>query len=124
MDLYAENILYHFRNPLNRGEIKNASAFAEESNPLCGDKISLSLKISQEGIIEDIKFTGEGCAISQSAASLLTEKVKGIGAAEAVKLNNKDIFDLLGVDISSARVKCAVLALTALKNAISSWMNK
>lgn len=124
MDLYAENILYHFRNPQNRGEIKNASAFAEESNPLCGDKIFLGIKISEDGVIEDIKFTGDGCAISQSAASLLTEKVKGMDTESAKKISNKDVFELLGVDISSARVKCAVLALTALKNALSSWTNK
>ena len=116
--MYAENILHHFKNPQNKGEIKNASCYAEESNPLCGDRLKISLKISNKGIIEDAKFTGEGCAISQSAASMLTENIKGMNVARAAKLSNQHVFDLLGVGISSARVKCAVLALVAIKTAI------
>ncbi|MFC1750171.1 iron-sulfur cluster assembly scaffold protein [Pseudomonadota bacterium] len=117
MDLYAENILYHFRNPSNKGEISGASCSAEEVNPLCGDKVKISVKIA-EGKIEEIKFMGEGCAISQAAASLLTEKVLGMATDEIENISNDEIFKLLGVEISSARVKCAVLALVALKNAL------
>ena len=118
MDLYAENILDHYRNPQNFGELESATVFAEESNPLCGDKLRFGLRIG-DGKVEDIGFTGEGCAISLASSSLLTEKIMGKSLAEIGGLKNEDIYEMLGVEISAARVKCALLGFVCLKKALT-----
>lgn len=118
MDLYAENILDHYKNPRKHGKIEDASIQAEDSNPLCGDKIRIDLKL-EDGKIADIAFSGEGCAISQAATSMLAEEIEGKSLSEAATYDNQKIYTMLGVPVTTARVKCALLGLTVLKKAIT-----
>jgi len=119
MDLYSEIILDHFKNPHNAGNLENPDKSATESNPLCGDKIQIDLNLDKEGKITEIAFSGEGCAISQAASSMLTDKVLGMTSKEITSLNHKDIYEMLKVDISPGRAKCALLALETIKKALS-----
>ncbi len=114
-DLYREQILDHSRNPRNFGEIEHPDFTFEDSNPLCGDRVRIDVKVDN-GIITDIKFSGRGCAISQAAVSMLTEMVKGHDVAEIRELSVEDMLDELGIPISPARVKCALLGLKVLKS--------
>lgn len=116
MDLYSENILDHYKNPLNFGTLENATVSVIEYNPLCGDKIQLDL-IIKDNIIQELAFSGNGCAISQAAMSMLSEKLAGTTLEEANKITNDDIYEMLGVSISPARVKCALLGICALRRA-------
>ena len=118
MDLYAENILDHYRSPHNAGQIKNPSVQIREHNPLCGDVITLELSLDSKGIIRDIGFVGNGCAISQAAMSLLSDEVKRKGKTAIKKMSPQKVTELLGVEISPARMKCALLGFTALQKAI------
>ena len=90
----------------------------EGSNPLCGDRITLMLGI-RDGVVAEVGFTGRGCAISQASASLLTDEIKGKPLDEVAKLNTQDLLDLLGIEISPARLKCALLSLDTLEHALS-----
>lgn len=117
MDIYKENIINHYKNPRNKGNLEDADCVVHEINTLCGDALKFYLKFDEkkEKII-DIKFEGEGCAISQATASMLTEEIKGMTLEELKKKVNKDfILDLLGVEINPARLKCALLSLECLK---------
>jgi nitrogen fixation NifU-like protein len=122
-DLYREQILDHSRHPRNFGEIVDADFTYEDSNPLCGDKIRIDVKV-EDGKIADIKFSGRGCAISQAAVSILTDMVKGLELDEVKDLSAQDMIDELGISISPARVKCALLGLKVLKSGaygITEW---
>lgn len=122
-DLYAQQIIELWRNPLNQGKLEQADACVNETNPLCGDEIELCLKLDGLGkkktdsTVTDVKFSGHGCAISQACASLLTQDMKGKKLSEILDYSPKHVRDLLGVDISAARVKCAMLPLRAVKEA-------
>lgn len=118
LDMYAENILDHYRNPKNFGKLENPDAKFKEFNPLCGDEYEFQLKFS-DGVVEDVKFNGDGCAISMASASMLSEFAKGKKISEVKKISEEEIFRLLGVSISPARIKCALLPLSALKNCIA-----
>ncbi|MDP2643024.1 MAG: SUF system NifU family Fe-S cluster assembly protein [Candidatus Peregrinibacteria bacterium] len=118
-DIYSEIILDHYKHPHNRGHIKHDTHKAEEDNPLCGDNIKIYIKVSDKKIIEDISFEGEGCAISQASASMLTEFLKGKPVAQAKKITPEQIYNLLKIEISPARSKCALLALKTIKAALS-----
>jgi nitrogen fixation protein NifU and related proteins len=111
---YREYILDHYKNPRNFGRIERADVSHEENNPLCGDVVGMDFKL-RDGYIEDVKFHGRGCAISQASASLLTERLKGISLEEARNIGKEDVLDELGIDISPARLKCALLPLKVLK---------
>lgn len=117
MDLYAEEILEHYKHPLNKGLIQNPDFSAKDSNPLCGDELEMSFSV-KNSVITDVKFSGQGCAISQAAASMLTEFVKGKSVDEVRKMDKKKIFELLAVDLGPVRVKCALLSLKVLKKAL------
>jgi nitrogen fixation NifU-like protein len=119
MSIYQDLILDHYRNPRNQGEMKNATHSAKASNPTCGDTLGMQILV-KNGIIENVKFSGSGCAISQASASLLTEYVKGKPAEEALALEPKDVLELLGVTLSPTRLKCALLSLETLKKTLSS----
>jgi nitrogen fixation protein NifU and related proteins len=111
---YREHILDHFKNPRNFGRIEHADISHEELNPLCGDVVGLDFKVD-DGMIEDVKFHGRGCAISQAAADLLTERIKGMSLEDARTIGKADVLEELGIDISPARLKCALLSLKVLK---------
>lgn len=123
MDMYAETILEHYKHPHNYGEMKEKSIERKEYNPLCGDSITIRLLIENDKI-KDVKFVGRGCAISQAAASLLTDEVKGKTLDEIKKMERQDVLDLLGVDISPARIKCAMLGIKTLKLALYTYLIK
>ena len=111
---YREYILDHYKNPRNFGRLEHPDISHEEDNPLCGDVVGMDFRV-KDGVIEDIRFHGRGCAISQASASLLTERLKGVSLDDAKKINKQDVLDELGIDISPARIKCALLALKVLK---------
>lgn len=119
MSIYQDLILDHYRNPRNQGELKNATHSAEASNPTCGDRLGMQLSV-KNGIIQDVKFSGSGCAISQASASLLTETIKGKPVEEALALEPQDVLGLLGVTLSPARLKCGLLSLETLKKTLRS----
>lgn len=116
-DLYREHILDHYKNPRNFGEMPEATHHYHDTNPLCGDEITMFLKVGEDGRIDDVHFTGRGCAISQASASLLTEEIKGKTLEEAKAIDRDQVLANLGITISPARVKCALLSLKALKGA-------
>ncbi|MDQ6790627.1 MAG: SUF system NifU family Fe-S cluster assembly protein [Candidatus Dormibacteraeota bacterium] len=111
---YREYILDHYKNPRNFGRIEAADITHEEYNPLCGDMVGMDFRV-RDGVIEDVKFHGRGCAISQASASLLTERLKGMTLDEAQQVGKDDVLEELGIDISPARLKCALLSLKVLK---------
>ncbi len=114
-DLYRDFILDHYRRPRNFGRLENPDISHEEDNPLCGDHIRLDLKLA-EGVVADVRFEGQGCAISQASASVLTELIKGRPLAELRSLGGDELLESLGIDsISPARLKCALLALRVLR---------
>ena len=112
--LYRELILDHYQHPHNHGTLEHPDISYEDSNPLCGDKIRIEMQV-RDGIIEDIKFTGKGCAISQASASLLTDELKGKPLDSIRQLDKQTVFDLIGIPLSVSRVKCALLPLKVVK---------
>ena len=117
-DLYRDFILDHYRNPRNAGTLESPDASFEDTNPLCGDKIRMDVKL-HDGVVSDVKFRGRGCAISQASASLLTEEIKGKTLNEINKMSKEDVLANLGITISAARLKCALLGLKVLKEALA-----
>jgi nitrogen fixation NifU-like protein len=111
---YREYILDHYKNPRNFGRIEAPDITHEEYNPLCGDMVGMDFRL-RDGIIEDVMFHGRGCAISQASASLMTERLKGMTLDDARQLSKEDVLEELGIDISPARLKCALLSLKVLK---------
>ncbi len=111
---YREYILDHYKNPRNFGRLDHPDISHEEDNPLCGDVVGMDFRVKDD-VIEDIRFHGRGCAISQASASLLTERLKGMSLEEAKKISKDDVLSELGIDISPARIKCALLSLKVLK---------
>ena len=118
LDMYKEQILELYKHPNNFGTLKNPSHHYKEFNPLCGDEIQVDL-IMENNKVKDIKFQGQGCAISLASASLITDKVKNMSSEDINKISFEDIKTLLGVPIVYTRVKCATLALEAIKRAIN-----
>ncbi|MGH9173202.1 MAG: Fe-S cluster assembly sulfur transfer protein SufU [Vicinamibacterales bacterium] len=113
-DLYREQILDHYRNPRNQGTLEPHDASFEDTNPLCGDRVRIDLRFDGE-TISDIRFSGRGCAISQAAASMLTEMVAGQNLQDVRELGKDELLEELGIPISPARLKCALLPLKVLK---------
>lgn len=116
---YQAQILDHYKRPHNRGVLHPATHQARESNPLCGDEISLTLRVDGASRIEDVRFDGEGCAISMASASLLTDGVKGKTLEEAAAIDRNTVLRSLGIPLSAVREQCALLALRALHAALS-----
>jgi nitrogen fixation NifU-like protein len=117
-DLYRDYILEHYRRPHNFGVLDDPTASYEGSNPLCGDRITMMLGI-KDGVVSDVAFTGRGCAISQASASLLTDEIKGKTVEEVEKLTPDDLLGLIGIEISPARLKCALLSLDTVAHALA-----
>jgi nitrogen fixation protein NifU and related proteins len=112
--MYREHILDHYRNPRNQGTLDPSDATFEDTNPLCGDRVRMDLRFDGD-VVSDIAFSGRGCAISQAAASMLTEMVKGQSIGEVRALTKDDLLEEIGIPISPARLKCALLPLKVLK---------
>lgn len=122
-DLYRENILDHYKHPKNRGRIPKPDASAHDSNPLCGDEISIFLSIKGSRI-EDIKFEGSACAICIASASMLTEEAKGKTVKAAASISKGKVLSLLGIDPGPSRIKCALLPLKVLKLAAYKYLGE
>lgn len=114
-DLYREVIIDHYKNPQYRGKLEPHDISFEDDNPLCGDHIRIDLRIDKDGFVNEARFDGHGCAISQASADLLTESIIGKPLEEIKTLNKQDILDMLGIDLGPVRLKCALLSLKVLK---------
>ncbi|MFB6162248.1 MAG: Fe-S cluster assembly sulfur transfer protein SufU [Halococcoides sp.] len=110
-DMYRQQILDHYKNPRNYGEIDDPTFTHEGENPMCGDSITIDVALDdEETTIDRVAFRGDGCAISQASASMLTDRLEGMAIDDLEAMDRDDVIDMLGVDISPMRVKCAVLA--------------
>jgi len=119
-DLYREVILDHYKNPRGHGVIEDADAEAEGMNPLCGDEVSIYVEFADDGeTIDDVKFSGRGCAISQASTSMLMEMVKGRKAQEIAELPKEALLEEIGIPLTPIRLKCALLGLGVLKVALN-----
>jgi nitrogen fixation protein NifU and related proteins len=117
--LYREVILDHYKNPRGHGLLDHPDAEAEGQNPLCGDEVSIYVAFGEDGdTIDEVKFSGRGCAISQAATSMLTEMVKGRSATEVATLPRDELLDEIGIPLTPVRLKCALLGLSTLKLAL------
>ena len=118
-DLYREVILDHYKNPRGHGVIEGADAQAEGLNPLCGDEVSIYVQFAEDGeTIDEVKFSGRGCAISQASTSMLMEMVKGRTATEIAELPKDELLEEIGIPLTPVRLKCALLGLGVLKVAL------
>ena len=123
MDIYTETILDYYRHPRNHGTIKDADIVSRDSNPVCGDVVEICIKVS-DNKIKEIKFSGHGCAISQASTSMLTEMVDGKNLNEIKNMNKDQILQLLGIDLSPVRLKCALLGLKVLKIGVYNYLGQ
>lgn len=114
-DLYREFILEHYRNPQNYGTLEHPSFEAEGQNPLCGDQLQVQVEVDDDKRITAVRFTGEGCAISQASMSLLSEEIIGKSLDDIVEMNKDSVLELVGIDLTPARLKCALLGLVVVK---------
>jgi nitrogen fixation protein NifU and related proteins len=122
-DIYRELILDYYRNPRNYGKLEKFDIDARDTNPLCGDEIEVQIRVGAGQKIEEIKFSGKGCAISQASASMLTELAKGKPLEWVKQVSKEDIFKLLGnPDLGPSRVKCALLGMKVLKTGVYGYL--
>lgn len=119
--VYKEIILELNRHPLNKKVLTDFDVEAHEVNPVCGDDVTIRIKFDHEGTVQDIGFDGVGCAISQAAASVVTDEVRGKTSAEIAAMSLYDVTDLLGTDIIATRVQCALLALKTIQTGIKNY---
>ena len=116
-DLYRENILEHYKRPHNFGVVEGADLEYEDTNPFCGDEQHVTIKLDADDKVSEVAFEGKGCAISTAATSLLTDELVGKSREELLKLPKDFVLDLLGIEISATRMKCAMLGLKVVKGA-------
>ncbi|MGN6378133.1 MAG: Fe-S cluster assembly sulfur transfer protein SufU [Gaiellales bacterium] len=117
-DLYRENILDHYNHPRNHGHLDHPTVTAEGVNPLCGDELSVELLV-EDGVVTDVRYNGQGCAISQAAASMISEAVKGRPVSEVEQIGKDDVLDELGIPLMPLRLKCAMLSVGVLRVALA-----
>ncbi len=116
-ELYQEHIIDLFKHPHNFGVLQEATHRHTENNPLCGDEVTMQVVMKNEKI-EDVRFTGHGCAISTASASLITDKVKGMAKSDVVKMTTGDVLEMLMIPIGPVRLKCALLALETIQKTV------
>ena len=116
-ELYREQILEHYKRPHNFGRIENADLEFEDTNPFCGDEQHVTIRLGEDGRVAEVAFEGQGCAISTAATSLLTDELVGRTREELLALPKEEVLDLLGIEISATRMKCAMLGLKVVKSA-------
>ncbi|HUI24430.1 MAG TPA: SUF system NifU family Fe-S cluster assembly protein [Nitrososphaerales archaeon] len=122
-DIYRELILDYYRNPRNFGKLEKFDIDARDTNPLCGDEIEMQIRVGEGQKIEEIKFVGKGCAISQASASMLTELAKGKQLEWVKQVGKEDVFKMLGnPDLGPSRVKCALLGMKVLKTGVYGYL--
>jgi nitrogen fixation NifU-like protein len=117
-EMYQDNILDHYENPSHRGTLTHPTFEIRDLNPLCGDEVRIQARLDDESRLAEICFEGKGCVISLAAASMLMEEVEGKTLDEVKKMGRQDMLALLGVPLTTMRVKCAMLPLRALEKAI------
>ncbi|MGH2533004.1 MAG: Fe-S cluster assembly sulfur transfer protein SufU [Thermomicrobiales bacterium] len=115
--IYREIILDHFKNPRHKGVLDPADFSYEDVNPLCGDEVRIDVRV-KDARVDEIAFSGRGCAVSQASASILTEMVEGMSLDEVKALTKDDLLEEIGIPVSPARLKCALLSLKVLKAGI------
>ena len=120
--VYSEIILDYYRHPRNKGTLEHAQISAKDSNPLCGDIIEMQLELDKNNSVIEVRFNGQGCAISQASASMLTELVKGKTIDDVRKISKEEILSLIGGQLSAVRLKCALLSLKVLKTGVYNYL--
>ena len=116
-ELYRDQILDHYKHPHHWGELDDFDLEFYDTNPLCGDELRVQLKLDDERRVAAVGFSGQGCAISQASASLVSDELEGMGVEELMRLDRAFVLELLGVPISATRMKCALLSLKVVKSA-------
>jgi nitrogen fixation NifU-like protein len=116
-ELYREQILEHYKRPHNFGVIEDPDLEFEDNNPFCGDEQHVTIRLDEDGRVAEVKFDGQGCAISTAATSMLTDELIGLSRDELVTLPKEKVLELLGIEISATRMKCALLGLKVVKGA-------
>lgn len=121
-EIYKEIILDNYRNPRNFGDLEDPDIEHKDYNPLCGDELRFQIKLDEEQRVSEVRFTGQGCAISQASASMLTERIQDMTLDEIRALEKKDILDMLGINVSPTRLTCALLPLKVVKLGVYEYL--
>ena len=116
-ELYRDQILEHYKRPHNFGELEQYDLTFEDTNPFCGDEQRVMIRLDEDNRVAEVRFEGKGCAISTAATSLLTDELVGMSRDELLKLPKDFVLELLGIEISATRMKCAMLGLKIVKSA-------